>query len=220
MFVNLAREPRFSPLRAETVAWQVSRLRRGSTAAAGRVHAALARHTHATALLMSGVAEHVVSRRLGHLDIQTTQNLYGWVSEDAEQRTVAQWQQLTAGWRTGEPRSLAPAWSRRSTAAASTPRSATWRCGEQVPPELRLTEFSPRTLPDHPAFRWRLGRRPEWRGFDLGSLPAPMQRDFAYCLWRVVDSGLTITAPYGLIVNWFIRLAEDRAWLGGRRCAR
>ena len=45
---------------------------------------------------MSGIAEHVVSRRLGHLDIQTTQNLYGWVSEDAEQRTVAQWQQLTA----------------------------------------------------------------------------------------------------------------------------
>ena len=27
---------------------------------------------------------------------------------------------------------------------------------QQVPPELRLTEFSPRTLPDHPAFRWRL----------------------------------------------------------------
>jgi integrase len=42
------------------------------------------------------IAEHVVSRRLGHLDIQTTQNLYGWVSEDAEQRTVAEWQQLTA----------------------------------------------------------------------------------------------------------------------------
>ena len=52
---------------------------------------------------MSGIAEHVVSRRLGHLDIQTTQNLYGWVSEEAEQRTVAQWQTLTAGWRTGEP---------------------------------------------------------------------------------------------------------------------
>jgi len=61
------------------------------------------RHTHATALLMSGIAEHVVSRRLGHLDIQTTQNLYGWVSEEAEQRTVAQWQTLTAGWRSGEP---------------------------------------------------------------------------------------------------------------------
>ena len=105
VFVNLAREPRFAPMRAETVAWQVRRLRR---VLEGRVPAAFTphwlRHTHATALLLSGIAEHVVSRRLGHLDIQTTQNLYGWVSEDAEQRTVAQWQQLTATWRTGEAR--------------------------------------------------------------------------------------------------------------------
>jgi integrase len=105
VFVNLAREPRFAPMRAETVAWQVRRLRR---VLEGRVPAAFTphwlRHTHATALLLSGIAEHVVSRRLGHLDIQTTQNLYGWVSEDAEQRTVAQWQQLTATWRTDEPR--------------------------------------------------------------------------------------------------------------------
>jgi integrase len=104
VFVNLAREPRFSPLRAETVAWQVRRLRRRfpDELPAGFTPHWL-RHTHATALLMSGIAEHVVSRRLGHLDIQTTQNLYGWVSEDAEQRTVAQWQELTAAWRTGEP---------------------------------------------------------------------------------------------------------------------
>jgi integrase len=86
---------------------------------------------------------------------------------------------------------------------------------QQVPAELRLTEFSPRTLPDHPAFRWRLGCRPEWRGFDLGPLPEPMQRDFTYCLWRVIDSGLTITAPYALLVNWFIRLAEEQE-CGGR----
>jgi hypothetical protein len=86
---------------------------------------------------------------------------------------------------------------------------------QQVPVELRLTEFSPRTLPDHPAFRWRLGCRPEWRGFDLGPLPEPMQRDFTYCLWRVIDSGLTITTPYALLVNWFIRLAEDED-RGGR----
>jgi integrase len=101
VFVNLHREPQFAPMRAETVAWQVRRLRRRFP---DRLPAAFTphwlRHTHATALLMSGIAEHVVSRRLGHLDIQTTQNLYGWVSEDAEQRTVAQWQQLTAGWRT------------------------------------------------------------------------------------------------------------------------
>src|SRR5450755_4848139 len=87
-----------------------------------------------------------------------------------------------------------------------------WR---QVPAELRLTEFSPRTLPDHPAFRWRLGCRPVWRGFDLQPLPEPMQRDLAYCVWRVIDSGLTITTPYARLVNWFIRLAEDED-RGGR----
>jgi integrase len=104
VFVNLAREPRFAPLRAETVAWQVRRLRRRfpDQLPAGFTPHWL-RHTHATALLMSGIAEHVVSRRLGHLDIQTTQNLYGWVSEEAEQRTVAQWQKLTATFRTDEP---------------------------------------------------------------------------------------------------------------------
>ena len=49
------------------------------------------RHTHATALLLAGVPEHVVMRRLGHADIQTTIDLYGWVTEDAELRAVAGW---------------------------------------------------------------------------------------------------------------------------------
>ena len=80
---------------------------------------------------------------------------------------------------------------------------------EQVPVELRLTEFSPRTLPDHPAFHWRLQGRATWRGFDLDGLPEPMQRDFTYCLWRVIDSGLTVIAPYGQLINWFVRLAEE-----------
>jgi len=69
---------------------------------------------------------------------------------------------------------------------------------ERVPPELRLTEFSSRTLPDHPAFHWRLEGRATWRGFDLGPLPEPMHRDFAYCPWRVIDSGLQITAQRAL----------------------
>jgi integrase len=100
VFVNLEREPRFAPMRAETVRGQVLKLRRDLP---GRVPAGFSphwlRHTHARALLLSGVAEHVVSRRLGHSDIQTTQNLYGWVSEDAEQRTVAEWKALTERWR-------------------------------------------------------------------------------------------------------------------------
>lgn len=38
-------------------------------------------------------------RRLGHLDIQTTLNLYGWVTEDAEMRTVPNWTSYVDGWR-------------------------------------------------------------------------------------------------------------------------
>ncbi len=38
-------------------------------------------------------------RRLGHADIQTTINLYGWVSDDAELAAVADWRSWCAGWR-------------------------------------------------------------------------------------------------------------------------
>ena len=100
IFVNLHREPRFAPLRPESVRGQVLRLRRDL---AGRVPERFTphwlRHTHATALLLSGVPDHVVSRRLGHADIQTTQNLYGWVTEEAEQRTMAEWKAITERWR-------------------------------------------------------------------------------------------------------------------------
>ena len=57
------------------------------------------RHTHATALLLSGAAPHVVMRRLGHADIQTTLSTYGWVTEDAEMRTLGQWTNYVAGWK-------------------------------------------------------------------------------------------------------------------------
>jgi hypothetical protein len=53
VFVNLAREPRYEPMRPETVYWLVRRLRREL---AGRVPDRFAphwfRHTHATALLL------------------------------------------------------------------------------------------------------------------------------------------------------------------------
>ena len=60
------------------------------------------RHTHATALLLAGVPEHVVMRRLGHADIQTTIDLYGWMTEDAELRAVAGWRGFCEGWRLGD----------------------------------------------------------------------------------------------------------------------
>jgi integrase len=72
------------------------------------------RHSHATALLLSGVPVHVVSRRLGHTDVQTTLNTYGHVIEDAEMRAVAGWEAFTARWRTLEPDRTGPVREPRS----------------------------------------------------------------------------------------------------------
>jgi site-specific recombinase XerD len=99
VFVNLEREPRFSPMRVESVYALVGRLRRelaGVVPVAWTPH--WFRHSHATALLLGGVPLHVVSRRLGHVDVQTTQNIYAWVTEDAELRAVADWKALSARW--------------------------------------------------------------------------------------------------------------------------
>jgi integrase len=41
---------------------------------------------------------HVVNRRLGHADIQTTINTYAHVTEDAELRACADWQKITQAW--------------------------------------------------------------------------------------------------------------------------
>ena len=100
VFVNLAGGTRFAPWRPESVYDLVERLRRDL---AGQVPAAWTphwlRHSHATALLMAGVPVHVVSRRVGHADVQTTLEMYAHVTDDAELRSVAAWQAFTAGWR-------------------------------------------------------------------------------------------------------------------------
>lgn len=103
VFVNLAREPRFRAMRPESVYALLGRLRRrlGDTVPA-EFTPHWFRHTHATALLLAGVPEHVVMRRLGHADIQTTIDLYGWVTEDAELRAVAGWRGFCEGWRLGD----------------------------------------------------------------------------------------------------------------------
>jgi integrase/recombinase XerD len=100
VFVNLHRGQWLAPLRSETVYDQVSGLKRklGAVVPAGWTPHWF-RHTHASALLLSGAREHVVMRRLGHADIQTTLTLYGWVSEDAELRALADWRSFCAGWR-------------------------------------------------------------------------------------------------------------------------
>jgi integrase/recombinase XerD len=99
-FVNLHRGQWLSPLRPESVYDQVAALKRklGTAVPAGWTPHWF-RHTHASALLLSGAREHVVMRRLGHTDIQTTLNLYGWVTEDAELRALGDWRSFCAGWR-------------------------------------------------------------------------------------------------------------------------
>jgi integrase/recombinase XerD len=103
VFVNLQREPRFSAMRPESVYALLGRLRRRlGEAVPEEVTPHWFRHTHATALLLAGVPEHVVMRRLGHADIQTTIDLYGWVTEDAQLRAVAGWRGFCEGWRLGD----------------------------------------------------------------------------------------------------------------------
>ncbi|MDG3009375.1 tyrosine-type recombinase/integrase [Rhodococcus sp. D2-41] len=100
VFVNLARGTRYGPIRPETVYEKVRSIKRqqpGLVPAGWTPH--WLRHTHATALLLAGVREHVVMRRLGHADVQTTLSIYGWVTEDAEMRTLAQWRNFVAGWK-------------------------------------------------------------------------------------------------------------------------
>lgn len=100
VFVNLARGQRYAPLRPETVYDKVDALTAAHADALPQDWTPhWLRHTHATALLLSGVPEHVVMRRLGHADVQTTLSIYGWVTADAEMRTVAQWKSFVAGWK-------------------------------------------------------------------------------------------------------------------------
>ena len=99
VFVNLNGGERFAPWQPGSVYSLVDRLKRElehKVPAGWTPH--WFRHTHATALLLAGVALHVVSRRLGHADVQTTMNLYGWVTDDAELRAAADWQRLIVSW--------------------------------------------------------------------------------------------------------------------------
>jgi integrase len=55
-------------------------------------------------LLLAGVPLHVVSRRLGHRDIQTTINTCGHFTDDAELAALANWSDIVRGWELGDGR--------------------------------------------------------------------------------------------------------------------
>ena len=102
VFVNLTRGERFAPLRTETVYAKVRAIKSHlGPFVPDDWTPHWFRHSHATALLLAGCPDHVVMRRLGHADIQTTLNLYGWVTEDAELAALGDWQSF-CHWR-GEP---------------------------------------------------------------------------------------------------------------------
>jgi integrase len=100
VFVNLARGEKYAPLRPETIYDKVDAItRRRSDVLPADWTPHWLRHSHATALLLSGAREHVVMRRLGHRDVQTTLSTYGWVTQDAEMRSVAEWKNYVAEWK-------------------------------------------------------------------------------------------------------------------------
>ena len=103
LWVNLDRPPLLAALRESTVRDKTEALRRKGIGPAGWTPHWF-RHSHATALLLAGTAEWVVSRRLGHAHVQTTLDLYGWVREDEALRAAANWTTYTSGWQVSDGR--------------------------------------------------------------------------------------------------------------------
>ncbi|AFM20033.1 site-specific recombinase XerD (plasmid) [Mycolicibacterium chubuense NBB4] len=98
LLVNVARPPLLAALRETTVREKVATLRRRGIGPPGWTPHWF-RHTHATALLLAGTPEWVVSRRLGHAHVQTTLDLYGWVRDDEALRAAANWTSYASSWR-------------------------------------------------------------------------------------------------------------------------
>ncbi|MEU6602539.1 tyrosine-type recombinase/integrase [Streptomyces flaveolus] len=103
LLVNLERPPLLAALREGTVRDKVSALRKkGIGPASWTPH--WFRHSHATALLLAGTPEWVVSRRLGHAHVQTTLDLYGWVREDEALQAAANWKSYISAWQVDDGR--------------------------------------------------------------------------------------------------------------------
>lgn len=98
IFCNVFREQMFAALRPESVYAHLDRMKRQVQGLPAAMTPHWFRHTHASALLLAGTPLHVVSRRLGHRDVQTTTNTYGHVTDDAELAALANWRQVVQGW--------------------------------------------------------------------------------------------------------------------------
>jgi integrase len=103
LLVNLERPPLLAPLREGTVRDKTAALRKKGIGPPGWTPHWF-RHSHATALLLAGTAEWVVSRRLGHAHVQTTLDIYGWVREDEALRAAANWKSYASTWQVHDER--------------------------------------------------------------------------------------------------------------------
>ena len=103
LWMNLDRPPLLAALQESTVRDKTEALRRKGIGPAGWTPHWF-RHTHATALLLAGTSEWVVSRRLGHAQVQTTLDLYSWVREDEALRAAANWTAYASGWQISDGR--------------------------------------------------------------------------------------------------------------------
>jgi integrase len=97
LLVNLDRPPLLAAIREGTVRDKVTALKNKGIGPAGWTPHWF-RHSHASALLLDGTPEWVVSRRLGHAHVQTTIDRYGWVREDDDLRAAANWKSYTSSW--------------------------------------------------------------------------------------------------------------------------
>lgn len=98
IFCNTQQKPLFSALRTESVYAHLRAMKRKVSDLPPQMTPHWFRHTHATALLLAGSPVHTVSRRLGHTSVQTTMNIYGHITEDAELTALANWREYVAGW--------------------------------------------------------------------------------------------------------------------------
>ena len=196
MFVNLAGGTRFAPWRPGSVYDLVTRLGRDL---AGQVPAGWTphwmRHSHATALLLSGVPPHRVSRRLGHADVQTTLEPYAHVTDDADMRAVAEWRR--------SPRAGGPPAARTGSARERDHRGGAdglpgagsghdeavlERLWASVPPGMRLPRLSAGTVPALYQGGFAEGRKARTM-IDVSGLPGPMRREVTWCVFRVIELG-------------------------------
>ena len=221
VFVNLAGGTRFAPWRPDSVYDLVNRLRRDL---AGQVPQAWTphwmRHSHATALLLAGVPVHVVSRRLGHADVQTTLELYAHVTEDAELRAARRVGLVHGGLadravrRRAARNALVNGGNGQAAAGRDTggdwPSLASLQAA--MPGPMRQPRFAPSAIPSRYASAIRHGS--PGQEVDLSPLPGRMRQEMAWCLFRIIEIGGTVSVP---AVNMLARrVGEVTADRGGQ----